>query len=343
MLKLNTCNHAVLRATDTHTHESYRLRTPRHCAPVERDKLAPKPHAKTPKSQTFKNKNKTARENNMLTPLLTLGACSDASLQTRWHDVYLDHFDLSANSTFPLRFLVDESCTSRSAREVPQRIVMYVGNEGSIEDFAANSGFLWTLAKRWRAVVVLVEERYFGASVPAQPVTRYLSSAQVLGDNVQVITEALRPRYGAGTQIVAVGGSYGGMLAAWLRRQHPSLVAAAYASSAPVLGFAAAAGREGGADPAGFWRVVERAFAAVQPAGDACVGRVRAGLDSLVDARANGTALAQISRIFGLCAPLAPADAAREEVASDAFYSARGDAARTADDLLGFLQHWLQA
>ena len=139
--------------------------------------------------------------------------CSHASLQTRWHDVYLDHFDLSNNSSFPLRYLVDESCAPQPVPPSP-RIVMYVGNEGIIDDFAANSGFLWTLAKRWSAVVVLIEERYFGESVPAQPLTRYLSSAQVIQDNVQVIAEALRPRYGAGTQIVAVGGSYGGMLAA---------------------------------------------------------------------------------------------------------------------------------
>lgn len=256
-----------------------------------------------------------------------------ADLEVHYHDVYLDQFDLSANATFKLRYLVDASCMNASS-SLPTTIVLYTGNEGPITDFAANSGFLWSMAKRWNAAVVFIEERYFGTSLPlsGNP-QRYLSSAQVLSDNVQVIAEALRPRFGRDARIVAVGGSYGGMLAAWLRREHPSLVFAALASSAPVLGFAApATARPGGADPAQFWRTVERAFLAT-PEGEACAQTVRVAFDSIWRAKADAVGLATLTTTFALCEPLAPPTSPRRSSSSSG---------ATVVDLIGFLQNWLQ-
>ena len=66
---------------------------------------------------------------------------------------------------------------------------------------------------------------------------RYLSTQQVLADHVQLVT-ALKSELGAwGCATVAVGGSYGGMLAAWLRYQFPHQFDGALAASAPLNGF----------------------------------------------------------------------------------------------------------
>jgi len=84
--------------------------------------------------------------------------------------------------------------------------------------------------------------------------------------------------------VVAFGGSYGGMLAAWARLLRPDLIAAAVASSAPVLAFfdprvdAAQQGRFYGDGGASYWRVVSRGHFA--PCADGIYDALAQGLDA---------------------------------------------------------------
>ncbi|KAJ3007963.1 UNVERIFIED_CONTAM: hypothetical protein HDU68_003277, partial [Siphonaria sp. JEL0065] len=81
-----------------------------------------------------------------------------------------------------------------------------------------------------------------GRSVPTADLSpeslKLLTGNQAIEDNARFITDfpALFPEYKLdhNTKWITIGGSYPGSLSAWLRQQHPELVYAAHASSAPV-------------------------------------------------------------------------------------------------------------
>jgi pimeloyl-ACP methyl ester carboxylesterase len=182
------------------------------------------------------------------------------SLRTSWFNVPLDHAAPWSNESLALRYLLD---TSTHRPNGP--LVVYTGNEAAIETFSSReaAGFLYVIASRFGGAVAFIEERYYGESVPVQqPRFGFLSSVQVIADYALVIA-SLRRSLNT-TRVLAVGGSYGGMLAAWLRKQHPDLVSAALASSAPLLGFASTLRRQH--RDSGFYDVTECAYASCRNA-----------------------------------------------------------------------------
>lgn len=158
--------------------------------------------------------------------------------ETKTFNTLLDHFTFTDNATFPLRYLINESF----AVDHKSPIMFYTGNEGDIELFAQNTGFVWRSAQELNAVVVFAEHRYYGKSMPFGNESYkdpqhlgYLTSEQALADFADLLEflnpDRLRP-------VICFGGSYGGMLSAWMRMKYPHLVVGALASSAPVRQFA---------------------------------------------------------------------------------------------------------
>lgn len=181
---------------------------------------------------------------------------------TYWYTQRLDHFNFQNNGTFQQKYLVNDTFWDGSGP-----IFFYTGNEGPIELFAQNTGFMWEVAVEFGALIVFTEHRYYGVSLPFgkasfQPANMiYLTSEQALADYAEFLPWFKRQyQLDDTTRIVAFGGSYGGMLAAWFRIKYPAIVAGSISASAPLLQFQESVSAEA------FNIVVTEDFAAASPA-----------------------------------------------------------------------------
>ncbi|KHN33176.1 Lysosomal Pro-X carboxypeptidase [Glycine soja] len=159
----------------------------------------------------------------------------------------LDHFNYNPQSyqTFQQRYLINDTYWGGAKNNAP--IFVYMGNEGDIEWFAQNTGFMFETAPYFKALLVFIEHRYYGKSFPfggneevadANTTTvGYMSSTQALADYATLIIDLKNNLSATDSPVVVVGGSYGGMLAAWFRMKYPHVAIGALASSAPILQF----------------------------------------------------------------------------------------------------------
>lgn len=156
---------------------------------------------------------------------------------TKTFPVLLDHFTFTDNATFPIRYLINDSYVIDNRSP----ILFYTGNEGDIELFAQNTGFVWRAGRELNAMIVFAEHRYYGKSMPFGNQSfkdpqhlGYLTSEQALADYADLL-EFLNPD--RKRPVICFGGSYGGMLSAWMRMKYPHLVVGSLAASAPVRQF----------------------------------------------------------------------------------------------------------
>lgn len=118
-------------------------------------------------------------------------------------------------------------------------IFVFIGGEGEEKcSRLTSSMYLYDLAQEHRALLVDVEHRFYGKSIPTPDVStenlKYLSSSQALADLARIIDFIKTDLNSPNSKVITVGGSYPGNLAAWFRLKYPATTFGSIASSAPV-------------------------------------------------------------------------------------------------------------
>jgi len=225
----------------------------------------------------------------------------------RYFTTKLDHFSLGEEVNFRMRYIINDQFWNSAANDPtkPRPILFYCGNEGDIWQFYNNTGFITqTLADRWGALVVFGEHRYFGKSFPypksealKSPFNKFLTVDNTLLDYASLL-KMIRAQYGAENKaVIAVGGSYGGMLAAWMRMKFPHAVQGALAASAPIFYFKDAEG----APETKFYEIATKDFGDVLPE-EQCSNGIQEGFHDMFTVIKNNTALwDEFSTLMKLC------------------------------------------
>ena len=74
----------------------------------------------------------------------------------------VDHFSYTNKDKFNQRYLINTE--HWGGQGYP--IFLYTGNEGDIVTFANNTGFMWENAPKFKSMIIFVEHRYYGKSMP---------------------------------------------------------------------------------------------------------------------------------------------------------------------------------
>ncbi|KAG9390610.1 Peptidase S28 [Carpediemonas membranifera] len=161
---------------------------------------------------------------------------------------------------------------------------------------------MFEFAEELNALVLFVEHRYYGQSLPFGSRTlkdpsnmAWLSSEQALADYADFLDDWKTHHPTHRVPVVAFGGSYGGMLSAWARMKYPHIWAGAIASSAPVALF------RGISNQYDFNKIIEADFT--------CSPALRQGMLDIEARGKTATGLAQLSADFKTCKPISDSGA----------------------------------
>nr|XP_045001879.1 lysosomal Pro-X carboxypeptidase-like isoform X2 [Jaculus jaculus]XP_045001880.1 lysosomal Pro-X carboxypeptidase-like isoform X2 [Jaculus jaculus] len=162
---------------------------------------------------------------------------------------------------------------------------------------------MWDVAEEMKAMLVFAEHRYYGESLPFGEDSlkdskhlNFLTSEQALADYAELIIHLKRTIPGAENQpVIAIGGSYGGVLAAWFRMKYPHIVVGALASSAPIWHIE-------DLTPCGlFMKIVTKDFKISGPKCSESVQRSWGAINRLSNI---GSGLPWLTKALHLCTPL---------------------------------------
>ncbi|GKU93943.1 hypothetical protein SLEP1_g7492 [Rubroshorea leprosula] len=194
-------------------------------------------------------------------PEITTSAPSNDTQTPYFYNQTLDHFSYKPESyiTFRQRYVIDYKYWNGA--NAP--IFVDFGGEWNIGN-APSNGFLTAIGPRFKALIVFLEHRFYGQSIPLGSMEKAMkntsvqgcfTTAQALADYAAIILHLKETIPAAeSSPVIVFGCSYAGMLAAWFRLKYPHIAYGALASSAPVLYF------DGFAQQVGYYTIVSKDF-----------------------------------------------------------------------------------
>ncbi|GLU20176.1 hypothetical protein SLE2022_363880 [Rubroshorea leprosula] len=222
--------------------------------------------------------------------------------EIRYFSQRLDHFSFAELPWFSQRYLISTEHWVGPSRLGP--IFLFSGGERDVEGIAADTGFVWEIAPRFGAMVLYAEHRYYGESMPYgskevayrnASTLSYLTAEQALADFAVLVTELKRNLSAEACPVVTFGGSYGGMLAAWMRLKYPHVAIGALASSAPVLLF------EDIVPPETFYNILSYAF---RRESVSCFNTIKESWGVITSEGLKEGGLQNLTKTFHLCGEL---------------------------------------
>ncbi|KAJ6963923.1 hypothetical protein NC652_002272 [Populus alba x Populus x berolinensis] len=244
----------------------------------------------------------------------TLGEFDGEGFETFFYDQTLDHFNYRPESydTFLQRYLINSKYWGGANVSAP--ILVYLGAEESIEGDLAAVGFLDDNAVQFSSLLVFIEHRYYGKSIPfgsreeaLKDASKrgYFNSAQAIADYAAIIIhikETLRAQY---SPVIVIGGSYGGMLASWFRLKYPHIALGALASSAPILYFDDITPQDG------YYSIVTKDF---REASETCYQTIKTSWSGIDELASKPDGLSMLSKKFKTCTPLTDASELKDHL-----------------------------
>ncbi|KAI3880093.1 hypothetical protein MKX03_003914 [Papaver bracteatum] len=234
----------------------------------------------------------------------SLATASSDDYETFFYTQTLDHFNYRPESyeTFQQKYVINFKYWGGENVSAP--IFVFLGEESNIDADVAGIGFLSDNAPQFKALIVFIEHRYYGKSIPFgsreeafrnASALGYFSSAQALADYAEVIISLKKNMSADSSPVIVFGGSYGGMLASWFRLKYPHIAHGALASSAPVLYF------DDVAPKYGYYSIVSKDYREISKF---CYDVIKESW-SLIDSIASEeNGLAILSEKFKTCSPL---------------------------------------
>jgi lysosomal Pro-X carboxypeptidase len=162
-------------------------------------------------------------------PLDHFSTTSNNKEQPTNNEIFLQHYYLYKNP------IIEPATAHRT-------IFFYAGNEAPVTHYIKSCGFMFENQKEFSADLVFAEHRFWGESIPKTLDYSKMGPEQAVEDYIKLIRYLKSTMKNSNDddddiKVIVFGGSYGGMLAAWLRLKYPDIIDAAVASSAPILAF----------------------------------------------------------------------------------------------------------